>query len=236
MARRWGLTVSKKRSPHLAPANFRAMRTLPLLGEHHAPRIAHCRPRPRRVRNTGDPLPTPRYADAASRGSVAAFFAGRPTAAQVEATTENWSRALGDSFACRVPPRHIVDAGLVGALEIAAMNAAASRGGEREIREGVAGYIAQLAALAVERRPEPSSGRCDALAQWAPRTADAGREAVARARPQRPHGRRVRPPARPALTLKTPRWQRTALTPRLSSARARRMPRPYAPAAPSPRE
>lgn len=130
----------------------------------------------------GDPLPTPRYADAASRGSVAAFFAGRPTAAQVEATTESWSRALGDSFACRVPARHIVDAGLVGALEIAAMNAAASRGGEREIREGVAGYIAQLAALAVERREAPSSARCDALAQWAPRTADAGREAVARAR------------------------------------------------------
>lgn len=129
-----------------------------------------------------DPLPTPRYADAASRGSVAAFFAGRPSAAQVEAATESWSRALGDSFACGVPPRHIVDAGLVGALEIAAMNAAASRGGEREIREGVAGYIGQLAALAVERRPAPSSPRCDALAQWAPRTAEAGREAVARAR------------------------------------------------------
>ena len=131
---------------------------------------------------TGDPLPAPRYADAASRGSVAAFFAGRPSAAQVDAATENWSRALGDSFACRVPPRQIVDAGLVGALEVAAMNAAASRGGEREIRESVANYIAQLAAMAVDRRERPAPTRCDALAQWAPRTAEAGREAVARAR------------------------------------------------------
>ncbi len=131
---------------------------------------------------TPEGLPALRYADAASRGSVAAFFAGRPSSAQVDAATENWSRALGDSFACRVPPRQVVDAGLVGALEIAAMNAAASRGGEREIREGVARYVGQLASLAVLRRERPSSGRCDALAQWAPRTADAGREAVTRAR------------------------------------------------------
>ena len=131
---------------------------------------------------TPDPLPTPRYADAASRGSVAAFFAGRPTATQVEAATESWSRALGDSFACRVPTRQVIDAGLVGALEIAAMNAAASRGGEREIREGVANYIAQLAALAVDRGERLAPTRCDALAQWAPRTAGEGREAVARAR------------------------------------------------------
>lgn len=130
----------------------------------------------------GDPLPTPRYADAASRGSVAAFFAGRPTAAQVEATTETWSRALRDSFACSVTTRQVIDAGLVGALEIAAMNAAASRGGERDIREGVANYIAQLAALTVGRGERPEPRRCDALAQWAPRTAEAGREAVARAR------------------------------------------------------
>lgn len=129
-----------------------------------------------------DSLPTLRYADAASRGSVAAFFAGRPTAAQVEAATEAWSEALGDSFACRLPGRQIIDAGLVGALEIGAMNAAASRGGEREIREGVGRYVGQLAALALEQRDRPAPARCEALAVWAPRTADAGRDAVARAR------------------------------------------------------
>ena len=129
-----------------------------------------------------EPLPSLRYADAASRGSVAAFFAGRPTADQVERATENWSLALGDSFACRLPMRQIIDAGLVGALEIGAMNAAASRGGEAEIRDGVSRYVGQLAALAVERRERPAPQRCDALAAWAPRTADAGREAVARAR------------------------------------------------------
>lgn len=129
-----------------------------------------------------DGLPSLRYADAASRGTVASFFAGRPTASQVEQATENWSRALGDSFACGVPVRHVLDAGLAGALEIAAMNAAASRGGEREIREGVGAYVGEIAALAVNRRPRPSEPRCDSLAAWAPRTADAGRDAVARAR------------------------------------------------------
>lgn len=129
-----------------------------------------------------DGLPTLRYADAASRGAIASFFAGRPTASQVERATQNWSRALGDSFACRVPTRQVIDAGLAGALEVAAMNAAASRGGEREIREGVARYVGGLASLALQRRERPSQSRCDALAAWAPHTADAGREAVARAR------------------------------------------------------
>jgi hypothetical protein len=113
---------------------------------------------------------------------LASFLAGRPTQAQVSQTTENWSHALGDSFVCGVPIRHVIDAGLVGALEIGAMNAAASRGGEREIREGVRDYVGRLVGLAADRRPRPSDGRCNALAAWAPRTADAGREAVARAR------------------------------------------------------
>lgn len=127
-------------------------------------------------------LPSLHYADAASRGSVAAFFAGRPSAAQVDRATENWSHALGDSFSCGVPARHVIDAGLVGALEIAAMNAAASGGGEREIRQGVGTYVARLVELATERRPRPTEARCDALAGWAPAIADEGREAVARAR------------------------------------------------------
>jgi hypothetical protein len=130
----------------------------------------------------GGALPTPRYADAASRGALASFLAGRPTAEQVAQSTENWSLALGDSFACGVPIRRVIDAGLVGALEIGAMNAAMSGGGEREIREGVRDYVGQLVGVIADRRARPSEGRCDALAAWAPRTADAGREAVARAR------------------------------------------------------
>lgn len=127
-------------------------------------------------------LPTPRYADAASRGAFASLLAGRPNAEQVDRVTADWSNALGDSFACQVPMRDVVNAGLVGALEIGAMNAAASQGGEREVREGVGRYVAQLASLAMQRRDRPGSSRCDALAAWAPRTAEAGRDAVARAR------------------------------------------------------
>lgn len=126
--------------------------------------------------------PSLRYADAASRGAFASLLAGRPSQAQVDRTTEDWSRALGDSFACRVPVRDVVNAGLVGALEIGAMNAAASQGGEREVREGVGRYVVTIAALAMERREPPSQSRCEALSAWAPRIAEDGREAVARAR------------------------------------------------------
>jgi hypothetical protein len=131
---------------------------------------------------TGGSLPAPRYADAASRGAISSFFAGRPSADQVAQTTENWSLALGDSVSCGVSVRHVIDAGLVGALEIGAMNAAASQGGEREIREGVRSYVGRLVSLVTERRERPSEQRCASLEGWAPRTADAGREAVQRAR------------------------------------------------------
>lgn len=129
-----------------------------------------------------DSTPSLRYADAASRGAWASLLAGRPSQSQVERATETWSQALGDSFACRVPMRQVLNAGLAGALEIGAMNAAASRGGEREVREGVARYIATIASLAAERRARPSADRCEAMSAWAPATADAGREAVERAR------------------------------------------------------
>ena len=129
-----------------------------------------------------DDTPTLRYADAASRGTLASLLAGRPSAAQVDRATEDWSRALGDSFACRVPVRDVVNAGLVGALELGAMNAAASRGGEREVRQGIGRYVFTIARLAVEEREQPSTERCEAMAAWAPRIAADGREAVQRAR------------------------------------------------------
>lgn len=130
----------------------------------------------------GDSGPSLRYADAASRGAWAALLAGQPSQSQVEATTENWSRAIGDSFACRVPVREVVNAGLVGALELGAMNAAATRGGEREVREGIGHYVLTIARLADEEHEQPSAQRCEAMASWAPRIAADGREAVQRAR------------------------------------------------------
>lgn len=126
--------------------------------------------------------PTPRYADAASRGAFGALIAGRPTQEQVDTATQRWSAAIGDSFACGVSTREVIDAGLVGALDIGAMNAAMSRGGKREVREGVEHYVGHIVELALHRGERPSEERCTALAQWAPRTAAAGREAVERAR------------------------------------------------------
>lgn len=131
---------------------------------------------------TPDSGPRLRYADAASRGAFASLLAGRPNQAQVERATEAWSLALSDSFGCRVPVSDVINAGLVGALEIAAMNAAATGGGEREVREGVGRYVATLAGLAVQRRAPPPPRRCEALNSWAPAIAADGRDAVERAR------------------------------------------------------
>lgn len=130
----------------------------------------------------GESGPSLRYADAASRGAWAALLAGRPSQAQVDRATETWSRALGDSFSCRVPLGYTLNASVVGALEIGAMNAAASGGSERETREGIARYVATVVAIAGERRERPSQERCEAMAAWAPRIAEDGRETVARAR------------------------------------------------------
>jgi len=137
--------------------------------------IAACATSP----NTG---PSLRYADAASRGAWAALLAGRPSAAQVDRATEAWSEALGDSFSCGVPMRDTINAGLTGALELGAMNAAASGGGEAEVRQGVARYVATVASLAMQRREPVAAERCDAMRAWAPRVAADGREAVERAR------------------------------------------------------
>lgn len=126
--------------------------------------------------------PSLRYADAASRGAWAQLLAGRPSQEQVTRATDDWTAALGDSFGCGLPMRDVINAGLAGALELAAMNAAASGGGEREVRQGVARYVGQLAALALTRRERPSDDRCNRLAGWAPRVAEDGRAAVARAR------------------------------------------------------
>ncbi len=126
--------------------------------------------------------PSLRYAGAASRGAWASLLAGRPSQEQVDRATEDWTGALRDSFGCNVPARDVLNAGLAGALEIAAMNAAASGGGEREVREGVARYVGQLAAMALSRRERPTDERCEMLSAWAPRIASEGREAVARAR------------------------------------------------------
>lgn len=127
--------------------------------------------------------PSLRYADAASRGAWAALLAGRPSQEQVERTTELWSQSLRDSFDCRVPMRDVIGAGLAGALEIGAMNAAASGGGEREVRQGIARYVTTVASIALERRGTPMSPtRCEAVSLWAPRIAEDGREAVERAR------------------------------------------------------
>lgn len=126
--------------------------------------------------------PSLRYADAASRGAWATLLTGRPSEAQVEATTENWSHALRDSFACDIPARHVVDAALAGALEIGAMSAAASGGGEREVRQGAARYAFAVAQMLIAESERPSDERCRAMASWAPRVAEDGREAVARAR------------------------------------------------------
>jgi len=132
---------------------------------------------------TADTGPRLRYADAASRGAWASLLVGRPSQAQVDRASEDWAEALRESIGCDVPTRDVIRAGLAGALEMAAMNAAASGGGEREVRDGVSRYVGQLALMTISSmRHSAPANRCEELRAWAPRIANEGREAVDRAR------------------------------------------------------
>jgi hypothetical protein len=128
-------------------------------------------------------LPDVHYATAASGGKVSTFMAGRPSQAQVDVAVDKWSRAVGDSFACGLKTNQIGHAGIVGALELAAMSSLA-QGGSKEFRKDtVRAYALRMAESTVHGgRQSPSAGRCEALKDWLPRVHAQGHEAVDRAR------------------------------------------------------
>jgi hypothetical protein len=128
-------------------------------------------------------LPEVHYAAAASGGKVSTFMAGRPSQGQVDVAVDKWSRALGDSFACGLKTKQIGRAGLVGALELAAMSSLAQGGGKELRSDTVRSYVLRMGGSVVrDDRERPDQGRCEALRGWLPKVDGEGREAIERAR------------------------------------------------------
>lgn len=131
---------------------------------------------------TGD-YPRVRYARAAAVGPVATTLAGRPSPEQLADAERRWARAIGDAYACRLSVSAVSEAGMVGALELAAM-AAATRG-ETTAFDGVLGYVAALGARATDPAARPDAGRCRRLSHWVADVRREGRESLRRAGAER---------------------------------------------------
>lgn len=127
--------------------------------------------------------PRVRYARAAAVGPVATSLAGRPTPAQLAEAERRWAEAIGDAYACRLSAPAVTEAGMVGALELAAM-AAATRG-QTTAFDGVLGYVAALGARAGDPGARPDAGRCSRLSRWVADVRREGRESLRRAADER---------------------------------------------------
>ncbi|WP_296819798.1 hypothetical protein [Brevundimonas sp.] len=126
---------------------------------------------------TGGDYPRVRYARAADAGPVAMSLAGRPTAEQMRDAEARWGRAIADAYACRVDAVAVSEAGMVGALELAAMSSA-SRGTQSPF-DGVMGYLTVLGRNSGDRL-RPDATRCNRLREWVGDVRREGREMLLR--------------------------------------------------------
>ncbi|HEY3815337.1 MAG TPA: hypothetical protein VGL66_19120 [Caulobacteraceae bacterium] len=129
-------------------------------------------------------LPGVHYATAASEGKTATFLAGRPTVDQVAVAEDKWSRAVADSYACKLKQGDVFEASMIGALEVATMSSIGQGGGKKERDRAVLGYAAKAATLAFAGGPRPPKERCDALRAWLPQVRADGKAALKRAKDQ----------------------------------------------------
>lgn len=113
---------------------------------------------------TGGEYPRVRYARAAEAGPVALRLAGRPTPEQMRDAEDRWGRAIADAYACRIEALAVSEAGMVGALELAAMSAASR--GRQEPFDGLVGYMSALGEHASDANARPDPGRCERLREW----------------------------------------------------------------------
>jgi hypothetical protein len=127
-------------------------------------------------------LPSVHYATAASQGEATTFLAGRPTVDQVVIAEDKWSRAIADSYACKLKQGDVFEAGMIGALEVTTMSSIGQGGGKKERDKAVLGYAAKAATLAFAGGPRPPQARCDALRAWLPQVRSDGKAALKRAK------------------------------------------------------
>ena len=113
---------------------------------------------------TGGDYPRIRYARAAEAGPVAVQLAGQPSRQEMEDAESRWGRAIADAYACDINGLAVSEAGMVGALELAAMSAASR--GRQDPFDGVLGYLSQLGRHGASGGRNPDAERCERLRRW----------------------------------------------------------------------
>jgi len=113
---------------------------------------------------TGGDYPRIRYARAAEAGPVAMQLAGRPTSEQMQDAESRWGHAIADAYACDINGLAVSEAGMIGALELAAMSSASR--GRQDAFDGVLGFMSQLGRYGATGATRPDEARCRRLTAW----------------------------------------------------------------------
>ena len=128
-----------------------------------------------------DPLPYVRYATAGSYMDVRTAMTAPPDQGAFQWAVQNWTNAIGDAASCRLSPTEITSAGMVAAVELAAMSAFAQRREGGPSMSDMGRYAADMALAAAAENRYPSRARCNQLSRWLPEVNRQGDAAVRRA-------------------------------------------------------
>ena len=126
-----------------------------------------------------EPLPWVKYATAGSYMDARTAFTAAPTDQMFQSAVQSWTNAVADAAACRLPMGQVSQAGMVAAVELAAMSGFAR---QREADMGEMGrYAADMALAAAAENRFPPRARCARLERWLPEVNRQGDAAVRRA-------------------------------------------------------
>jgi hypothetical protein len=128
-----------------------------------------------------DPLPYVRYATAGSYMDVRTAMTSPPDQGAFQWAVQNWTNAIADAASCRLSPTEVTSAGMVAAVELAAMSAFAQRRETGPSMSDMGRYAADMALAAAAADRFPSRARCSRLSRWLPEVNHQGGAAVRRA-------------------------------------------------------
>ena len=128
-----------------------------------------------------DPLPYVRYATAGSYMDVRTALTAAPGQDAFQYAVQNWTNAIADAASCRLPAVEVSQAGIVAAVELAAMSAFAQRQENNPSMAEMGRYAADMALAAGAADRFPSRARCARLSRWLPEVNHQGAAAVRRA-------------------------------------------------------
>ena len=131
-----------------------------------------------------DPLPWVKYATAGSYMDARTVFTAAPSDEMFRLSVQTWTDAIADSAGCRLAPGEVSQAGMVAAIELAAMGAftrQGDRGPGGPSFSDMGRYAADMALAAAADDRRPSRSRCGRLSRWLPEVNRQGGDAVRRA-------------------------------------------------------